>query len=594
MILSLALSSLLAVPASAQTVAEARRFMNQAEATLEALGRRSAFSSWALQTNINYSTEWLAADADNAYSSKAAELAKQARRFDKVKLPADLKRKFLFLKLAVTSPAPPDPKEQKELSDLKIWLDSAYGKGKYCKAPEKCETLDDLEETLRSSRDAAKLEEAWTGWRTVSPPMRPKYRRFVELSNKGSRSLGFADTAALWRSGYDMTPEQFSAELDRQWEKMKPLYEALHAYVRRRLIEKYGDAARDPNGLIPQHLTGNMWGQSFENLYDIVAPPKSRPAYDLTERLKKAKLDEKKMVEYGENFFVSLGLEKLPATFWERSMLTRPRDREVVCHASAWDIENSQDLRIKMCIKINAEDFITIHHELGHNYYQRAYEKQPYFFRGSANDGFHEALGDTIALAVTPEYLKKVGLIDKVPGPEGDIELLLKMALERVGFQPFGLLVDKWRWGVFTGSIKPEDYNKAWWDLVAKYQGQKPAGPRSEADFDPGAKYHIPGNTPYARYFLAQLYQFQLYRAFCKQTGHTGPLHRCTFYGDKEVGKRLNEMMAMGSSRPWPEALYAATGQREMDATAIADYFAPLKAWLDEQNKGQTVGWKSN
>lgn len=593
MILSLALSAFLAAPAAAATVKDAERFMARAESRLEELGRRSAFSSWAMQTNINYSTEWLAADADGAYAAEAAKLAKEARRFDGLKLPPALKRKFLFLKLAVTSPAPPDPKEAKELSDLKIWLDSSYGKGKYCKAPEKCETLDDLEETLRSSRDPKKLEDAWTGWRTISPPMRPKYQRFVTLSNKGAKSLGFKDTADLWRSGYDMTPEQFSAELDRQWEKMRPLYESLHAYVRRRLIEKYGDAARDPNGLIPQHLTGNMWGQSFENLYDIVAPPKSKPAYDLTKQLQRAKLDEKKMVEYGENFFVSLGLEKLPATFWERSMLTRPRDREVVCHASAWDIENSQDLRIKMCIKINAEDFITIHHELGHNYYQRAYENQPYFFRGSANDGFHEALGDTVALAVTPEYLKEVKLIDKVPGPEGDIELLLKMALERVGFQPFGLLVDKWRWGVFSGKIKSEDYNKAWWDLVRKYQGMKPANDRTEAHFDPGAKYHIPGNTPYARYFLAQLYQFQLYRAFCKQTGHTGPLHRCTFYGDKEVGKRLNDMMAMGSSRPWPEALYAATGQREMDASAIADYFAPLKAWLDEQNKGETVGWKA-
>ena len=591
----LLLSALLAVPshAAAPTVKDAQAFMDKAESSLETLGRRSAFSSWAMATNINYSTEWLAGDADNAYSAEAARLAREARQFDKLALPADLKRKFLALKLTVTAPAPLDPKEQKELSDVKVWLESTYGKGKYCKTPDKCQTLDDLEDILRSSRDPKALLDAWQGWRTISPPMRPKYQRFAELSNKGARDLGFADTADLWRSGYDMTPEQFSAEIDRAYFQMKPLYEALHAYVRRRLQDKYGKDIVGADGLIPEQLTGNMWGQSFENIYDIVAPPKTKPAFDLTERLKANKYDELKMVKTGEAFFTSLGFPPLPSTFWERSMLTRPRDREVQCHASAWDVENGQDLRIKMCIKINAEDFVTIHHELGHNFYQRAYEKQPYFFRGSANDGFHEALGDTIALSVTPEYLKTIGLIDAVPGPEGDIDLLLNKALEKIAFMPFGLIVDKWRWDVFTGKTKPEDYNKAWWALVQKYQGLKPGNERTEKDFDPGAKYHIPANTPYARYFLANVYQFQFYRALCKTHGHIGALHRCSYYGDKAAGKQLGDMMAMGASKPWPDALEAATGERQLDATAILEYFAPLKAWLDEQNKGQAVGWKA-
>ncbi|MBI2386218.1 MAG: M2 family metallopeptidase [Elusimicrobia bacterium] len=592
----LLLSVFLAVPsqAAAATVKDAQAFMDRAEKSLDALGRRAAFSSWAMQTNINYSTEWLAGDADNAYSAEAARLAREARRFDKLALPADLKRKFLLLKLTVTAPAPPDEKDQKELSDTKVWLESTYGKGKYCPASTTtCLTLDDMEDVLRSSRDPKRLAEIWTGWRTISPVMRPRYQRFAELSNKGAQDLGFRDTADLWRSGYDMTPEQFSAELDRTWLQMKPLYDALHAYVRRRLQDKYGPEIIGADGLIPQQLTGNMWGQSWENIYDLAAPPKTKPAFDLTEQLKKNKYDELKMVKTGEAFFSSLGFPPLPSTFWERSMLTRPRDREVVCHASAWDVENGQDLRIKMCIKINAEDFVTIHHELGHNFYQRAYEKQPYFFRGSANDGFHEALGDTIALSVTPEYLKSVGLIDTVPGPEGDIDLLLTKALEKVAFMPFGLLVDKWRWDVFTGKTKPEDYNKAWWALVQKYQGMKPPSPRTENDFDPGAKYHIPANTPYARYFLANVYQFQFYRSLCKAHGHAGPLHRCSYYGDKAAGKSLGDMMAMGSSKPWPDALEAVTGTRELDATAILEYFAPLKAWLDEQNKGQAVGWKT-
>ncbi|MBI2362047.1 MAG: M2 family metallopeptidase, partial [Elusimicrobia bacterium] len=367
---------------------------------------------------------------------------------------------------------------------------------------------------------------------------------------------------------------------------------SLHAYVRRRLADTYGAEAVDPDGLIPAHLLGNMWGQEWGNVFPLVKPAGTGASYDLTERLRAKGVDEKGMVKYGEGFFSSLGIAPLPATFWERSMIVKPAGREVVCHASAWDVEDSQDIRIKMCTRVNSDDFVTVHHELGHNYYQRAYAGQPYLFRGSANDGFHEALGDTIALSITPAYLKQVGLRDTDAGADEDTDLLLRMALERVAFQPFGLLVDKWRWGVFSGEIPPSRYNQAWWDLVRRYQGLKPPVPRSEADFDPGAKYHIPANTPYARYFLAQVLQFQFYRALCRQTGHTGPLHRCSFYGNKEAGKKLEAMMAMGSSRPWPDALEALTGERKMDATAILEYFAPLKVWLDEQNKGQAVGWK--
>jgi peptidyl-dipeptidase A len=291
------------------------------------------------------------------------------------------------------------------------------------------------------------------------------------------------------------------------------------------------------------------------------------------------------MVKYGESFFTSLGFESLPASFWERSLFTKPQDREVVCHASAWDVDAQKDVRIKMCIKINDEDFVTVHHELGHNYYQMAYAPQSYLYQDSANDGFHEAIGDTIALSVTPEYLKKIGLIDQVPDASSDIGLLLKMALDKIAFLPFGYLVDQWRWKVFSGEVKPQDYNKAWWELVGKYQGLAAPVARSEKDFDAGAKYHIAANVPYARYFLATVLQFQFHRALCRIAGYKGPLHRGSIYGNKEAGAKLKQMLAMGMSRPWPEALKALTGEDRMDATAIVDYFAPLKKWLDEQNK---------
>jgi peptidyl-dipeptidase A len=389
-----------------------------------------------------------------------------------------------------------------------------------------------------------------------------------------------------------MQPDEFSAEMERLWRQVEPLYISLHAYVRRQLIKKYGKIADRPDGLIPSQLLGNMWAQEWGNIYPVVAPANSDKGYDLTELLKSHNVKELDMVHYGENFFKSLGFAPLPQTFWERSLFIKPRDRDVVCHASAWDIDNKDDLRLKMCIEIRDEDFVTIHHELGHNFYQRAYKGQPPLFEDSANDGFHEAVGDTIALSVTPEYLKEVGLLDVVPPESADTGYLLKMALDKIAFLPFGLLIDKWRWGVFSGEITPDQYNKAWWDLKAKYQGVAPPVVRSEADFDPGAKYHIASNTPYARYFLARILQFQFHRALCEAAGQKGPLHRCSIYKSKAAGERLNKMLSMGKSKPWPDALEAISGQRQMDATAILDYFAPLKKWLDEQNQGEKLGWQ--
>jgi peptidyl-dipeptidase A len=367
---------------------------------------------------------------------------------------------------------------------------------------------------------------------------------------------------------------------------VKPLYDALYVYTRAKLVKKYGASVVPPNGPIPAHLLGNMWSQEWTNIYPLLAPSSADAGYDLTEILKDRKTDARQMVRYGENFFTSLGLPKLPETFFERSLFTKPADRDVICHASAWDLDAKQDVRIKMCIEINAIDFETIHHELGHNYYQMAYAGQPYFYQDSANDGFHEAIGDTIALSVTPEYLKQIKLINKTPSADADVALLLNRALAKVSFLPFGYLVDKWRWDVFSGKTKPADYNKAWWELRREYQGIAPPEPRTENDFDAGAKYHVAGSVPYARYFLATILQYQFHRALCRQAGYTGPLHRCSIYGNKEVGAKLQQMLAMGKSRPWPEALKALTGEDKMDATAIIDYFAPLKRWLDEQNKG--------
>jgi peptidyl-dipeptidase A len=584
-------------PSDPATVAEAEEFMRNAETRLNDLGVKASRASWVQSNFITDDTEILSADANEALIGATTQLAQQATRYDHLKLSDELSRKMLLLKLsaAVPAPAPSDPKELAELARIGTSLEADYGKGTYCpksgKHAGQCLDIGEIEKIMATSTDPDELKDLWVGWSAVGPPMRERYTRWVELGNKGAKEMGFSDLGAMWRAGYDMTPDQFSAEVERLWQQVRPLYESLHAYVRARLVEKYGPTAVDANGMIRADLLGNPWAQEWGNIFPLVAPAQQKQPYDVTDLLKAKNVDAIGMVKYGEGFFTSLGFAPLPKTFWERSLFVKPRDRNVVCHASAWDIDNFDDVRLKMCIQIRGEDFVVVHHELGHNMYQRAYEHQPFLFKNGANDGFHEAIGDSIALAITPEYLNKVGLLATIPQSD-DTGYLLRMALDKVAFLPFGLLIDQWRWKVFSGEIKPADYNAAWWEMREKYQGISPPVARSEADFDPGAKYHVPANVPYTRYFLARVLQFQFYRAMCREAGFTGPLYRCSFYGNKAAGAKLNAMLEMGQSKPWPDALYVLTGERQMDAGAMMEYFAPLKQWLDEQNKGKQVGWK--
>jgi peptidyl-dipeptidase A len=576
----------------AQDVAEVERFVEDAEDTLRGLTQRATRAAWVQQTYITNDTGAIAADGQAALTAANMELAAQAVRFRAMDLPPDLERKLLLLRTGMTSPAPRDPALQEEMALVMTQMEGLYGSGKYCTEGAECRDLGNLSEVLAESDDPDALLEAWKGWRTISPPIRPLFRRFVEIGNQGARDLGFEDLGAMWRSNYDMDPAAFSAEVERLWEQVRPLYASLHAHVRAKLVEKYGAEQLAADGPIPAHLLGNMWAQQWANVYDDVAPVDVEQGFDLTALLAQRHVDARGLVRYGEGFFTSLGFDSLPETFWQRSLFTQPRDRDVVCHASAWDVNDETDLRIKMCIKIDAEDFVTVHHELGHNFYQRAYNlNQPFLYRNSANDGFHEAVGDTVALSVTPGYLEKVGLLEDAGEARGEIAMLLRTALDKVAFLPFGLLVDQWRWKVFSGEIAPEDYNAAWWRLREEYQGVRAPVVRSESDFDPGAKYHVPGNTPYTRYFLAHVLQFQFHRALCREAAVEGPLHRCSVYGNEAAGKKLAAMLEMGSSRPWPEALETMTGETQIDATALLDYFAPLQAWLDEQNEGRAVGW---
>jgi len=595
-LLCISLVAFVSLPAHSQTaptIAEAQAFMSNAEAELLKLNVMAQRAEWVAETYITGDTEILTAAANEQLIKRTTELVNEGKRFESLDLPPEWKRKFLLMKLSLTLPAPTDAKLREELTQISSSLGADYGKGKYCPSgqSEKCLGIDDLEEEMAKVRDPKRLAEMWAGWHKVGTPMRERYARFAELSNQGARELGFADTGALWRSNYDMTPGQFSADLERLWKQVEPLYVELHTYVRRKLVAKYGAAAERSDGLIPAQLLGNMWAQEWGNIYDLVAPPAAPATYDIGQILQSRHKNAKEIVQYGEGFFQSLGFAALPETFWERSQLTRPADRDVVCHASAWDIDNKEDVRLKVCLHGTTDDFVTVHHELGHVYYFRAYENLPYLFQNGANDGFHEAIGDSIALSITPEYLTKIGFLDHPPPAEADLPLLLHRALDSIAFLPFGLLIDKWRWEVFSGEVKPVGYERAWWELREKYQGVAPPVDRSASDFDPGAKYHIPSNTPYARYFLARVYQFQFYRAMCRASGYTGPLNRCSFYGSKAAGDKLHAMLALGQSKPWPEALKAMTGEDRADASAIIEYFQPLIDWLKQQNKGEKTGW---
>ncbi len=581
-------------------------------------------AQWLSSTYINDDSQLLAAKGNERYLTQLNTWIEQAKKFEGQKMSPETARAIQLLKLATAMPAPKDPAKLAELTQIATKMEGAYGAGEYCTGEgeaKKCRQLGELEDVLRSSRDYDAQLDAWQGWHTIAQPMRKDYTRFVELVNEGSKEMGFADTGEMWRSGYDMTPAEIAAETDRLWGQVKPLYEQLHCYTRTKLQATYGVEKGQVNGLLPAHLMGNMWQQDWGNLWDMLEPYKGAGSLDITGALEKqyqadyqaalakagpgpgtdalfqaereAQLQvAKQMTERAQDFYTSLGMPKLPESYWTKTQFIKPIDRDVVCHASAWDMNMAGDVRTKMCIKPNEEDFTTIHHELGHVYYYLAYNKLPPLFQTGAHDGFHEAIGDTMVLAMTPDYLKSIGMVgEQQQTNEALINAQMRMALAKVSFMPFGLMIDRWRWGVFDGSIKPADYNKAWWDLKAKYQGVAPATARGEDFFDPGAKYHVPGNTPYTRYFLSHVLQFQFYKGLCDAAGYKGPLYNCSFYGNKAAGQKFWAMLEKGAGQPWQATLKELTGGEKMDAGPVLEYFAPLQDWLKQQNEGQTCGW---
>ena len=585
-----------AAPTAAAKQETADEFIARVNRENDVLEKEQAAAEFTQKTYIDFDTEFLNARATDRQLGFISQSAGESKRYDGQQLSPATARSIKLLRLNVSAPAPSDPQKRAQLTELMARLESLYGEGKYCpKGPESCKNLDQLSEVLAKSRNYDELVDAWKGWHDVASSMREPYQKFAALANEGAQELGFKDLGVMWRSKYDMSPEDFNAAVEKLWQQVKPLYDELQCHTRVALAKKYGESKVPAGKPIPAQLLGNMWSQQWNNIYDDILKPYPNASIETADRrLKGDKWDAVKMTRSAESFYTSLGFQELPKTFWERSMLVRPRDREVVCHASAWDMDPAvNDVRIKVCITPTEEDLFTIYHELGHVYYYLSYNTLPNLFRGGANDGFHEAIGDTVNLSVTPGYLSKIGLIAPVkPSQEAVINQQMKMALDKIAFLPFGRVIDLWRWKVFSGEITPDHYNQAWWDLRRQYQGIVPPVERTEANFDPGAKYHIPGNTPYTRYFLSYILQFQFHKALCDAAVFKGPLHECSVFGSKEAGKKYQEMLALGASQPWPDTLQKLTGGREMDASAIIEYFQPLIAWLKEQNNGQQCGWQ--
>ncbi|HSM30408.1 MAG TPA: M2 family metallopeptidase [Woeseiaceae bacterium] len=579
-------------PAAAPPAESAEAFVARINEELAELGRELGAAGWVRATYITKDTALLQSRARERYATWHSNAVKQALQYDGQELAPETRRALDLLKLGTSLPSPSDPAKRRELTQVATEMKGMYGAGKYCRNGNDCLSGSELEALMQTSRDYAELLEAWQGWRTISPPMRDMFERYVELANEGARELGYDDLGEMWRANYDMSPDAFAAETTRLWEQVKPLYDELHCHVRAKLGDFYGEDKVPQDEPIPAHLLGNMWAQSWDFLYDIMQPYPGAADFDVDATLRKKDYSPQEMIRSAESFYVSLGLHRLPDTFWERSMFTRPADRDVVCHASAWGLDGGNDLRIKMCIKQTYDELKVIYHELGHNYYQSAYKDQPRLFHGSAHPGFHEAIGDTVTLSMTPGYLAEVGLIKAAENSrEADINRQMQMALRRIAVLPWAKLVDEWRWKVFSGEVTPDNYNRAWWELREKYQGITPPVERSEADFDPGAKYHIPANVSYTRYFLARILQFQLQRSLCEVAGHEGELQACSLYGSKAAGERLWGLLAKGESQPWQDTLEEFAGTREMDATAIIDYFAPLMEYLQEQNADRQCGW---
>ncbi|XP_044735585.1 angiotensin-converting enzyme-like [Chrysoperla carnea] len=580
-----------------------KQFLEQANRDTLLWRNKISLAEWAYASNItdeNLATK-LAVSSEGAKFFKDQWQDVQKYAWKTFKDP-DVKRQFSKYSILGTAALSSDKYEQ--LTKAIASMEEIYAKAKICdfKNPEKCNLSLEPEIThiLSTSNNAEELKHAWVEWRKNSgDKSKALFKEYVNLVNEAARLNNFADNGAFWLDNYET--EDIVQQFEDLWQQIKPAYLQIHAFVRNELQKIYGESVVSSTAPIPAHLLGNMWAQTWSNIAKRTLPFPNKTPEDVTQEMVKQGYTPIKMFESAEEFFKSINLSPMPDTFWKNSILQKPEGRELVCHASAWDMSDGKDFRIKQCTTVDIEDFFTVHHEMGHIQYDLAYKHHPIIYREGANEGFHEAVGDTISLSVsTQKHLRKIGLLKSQEDDyESDLNHLYSTALDKIVFLPFAYTVDQFRWNIFKGLIKPENYNCEWWKLRENYQGIEPPVNRSSDGFDAGAKYHVVADVPYIRYFVSFVIQFQFHKAVCQKSGQYVPndptkqLHQCDIYQNTEAGKLLKNMLQLGSSKPWPDAMEAITGQRKMDASGLLEYFKPILDYIENKNKenGVHVGW---
>ncbi|KAM6291936.1 angiotensin-converting enzyme 2 [Porphyrio hochstetteri] len=586
---------------------EAQRFLEDFNRRVEDISYESSIASWNYNTNITEENANKMNEADSKWSAFYDEASRNASSFPLASIQDDLTR-LQIQSLQDRGSSNLSPEKYERLSTVLSKMSTIYSTGTVCKTtePSECLVLEPgLDIIMANSTDYHERLWAWEGWRAnVGRMMRPLYEEYVDLKNEIATLNNYSDYGDYWRANYEAdypenykySRDQLIKDVEKTFEQIKPLYQQLHAYVRHRLEQFYGPEFISSTGCLPAHLLGDMWGRFWTNLYPLTVPYPAKPNIDVTSTMVLKKWDAMKIFKAAETFFDSIGLYKMTEGFWNNSMLTEPTDnRKVVCHPTAWDLGKG-DYRIKMCTKVTMDDFLTAHHEMGHIEYDMAYSKQPYLLRGGANEGFHEAVGEIMSLsAATPQHLKSLDLLEPTfqEDEETEINFLLKQALTIVGTMPFTYMLEKWRWMVFRGEITKEEWTKRWWEMKREIVGVVEPVLHDETYCDPAVLFHVSNDYSFIRYYTRTIYQFQFQEALCKAANHNGPLHTCDITNSTAAGTKLRELLELGRTKPWTQALENVTGEKYMNAAPLLHYFEPLYEWLQGNNSGRYIGWKT-
>ncbi|XP_008937519.1 PREDICTED: angiotensin-converting enzyme 2 [Merops nubicus] len=577
---------------------QAQMFLEEFNWRAESISYESSLASWNYNTNITEETAQKMNEANAKWSMFYDEASRNAIQNATTRLQIQA--------LQDRGSSVLSPEKYNRLSTVLNTMSTIYSTGTVCKInkPSECLVLEPgLDAIMANSTDYQERLWAWEGWRAgVGRMMRPLYEEYVELKNEVAKLNGYSDYGDYWRANYEADyPEEYKysrdqliEDVEKTFEQIKPLYQQLHAYVRHRLEQVYGPKLISPTGCLPAHLLGDMWGRFWTNLYALTVPYPAKPNIDVTSAMVQKKWDAMKIFKSAEAFFTSIGLYRMTDGFWRNSMFTEPTDnRKVVCHPTAWDL-GKNDYRIKMCTKVTMDDFLTVHHEMGHIEYDMAYSEQPYLLRGGANEGFHEAVGEIMSLsAATPQHLKSLDLLEPTfqEDEETEINFLLKQALTIVGTMPFTYMLEKWRWMVFRGEITKQE---RWWKVKREIVGVVEPIPHDETYCDPAVLFHVANDYSFIRYYTRTIYQFQFQEALCKAANHTGPLHTCDITNSITAGQKLRRLLELGRSKPWTEALESVTGEKYMNAAPLLHYFEPLYKWLQKNNSGRYIGWRTD